>query len=258
MTTQDHQFDEFPLVPLTPEATGLNASVIARAQGAPNPRPVAQAEPRKGGSIRNVVFDFGGVLINWDPYGPLCSRYSDELIRQFRINDISGFDTANACTDSGHDISGAIAIMSRKGRLWGQMMGFYLHRFPQALMGEVPGARQLIDDLHAAGYKCWGLSNWSPQNFKDAWKSVGIFSLLDGFLVSGFIRDIKPHLSIFHTAAAKFGFDGSSAVFIDDKPSNAQAAREAGWKGITQRSPQQVRADLISLGVHLPSIRENE
>jgi putative hydrolase of the HAD superfamily len=255
-TTNDTASTAFRLVPLTPEETGLEQSVIERAQGAPNPHPAPQAQARHNGGITDIVFDFGQVLINWDPYGPLSARYSDELIRQFRINDISGFDDANDSTDNGHDLASAVEIMRRKGELWAQMMDFYLARFPQSLMGEVPGAHQLVDDLHAAGYKCWGLSNWSPQNFKDAWYADDIFDRLDGFLVSGFIHDIKPHRSIFDRAAHAFGFDPAQAVFIDDKPGNIEAAKNAGWSGVVQRTPQQVRTELIGLGVEIPPVRQ--
>lgn len=249
--------DTFRLVPITPEETGLPQAVIERAQGAPNPHPAPQATERAHGPVRDIVFDFGQVLVNWDPYGPLSARYSDDLIRKFRQNNISGFDDANDSTDSGHDLRSAVEIMNRKGELWGQMMKFYLDRFPQSLMGEVPGARQLIVDLHAAGYKCWGLSNWSPQNFKDAWNGDDIFNQLDGFLVSGFIHDIKPNLSVFRTAEGKFGFTPSEAVFIDDKPSNVKASQDAGWQGVVQKTPQQVRTDLIALGVAIPPVRQD-
>lgn len=257
MTTSPHApTADYPIVPLTPQLTGLPQDVIIRAQGALNPHPAEHAPWRTDGAIRDIVFDFGQVLVNWDPYGPLSARYSDQLIHDFRNNDISGFDDANASTDSGHSLSSAVDIMNRKGEVWGEMMDFYLQRFPQSLMGEVRGARQLVTDLHHAGYKCWGLSNWSPENFKDAWNASSLFDQLDGFLVSGFIHDIKPHRSIFDTAARKFGFEPSQAVFIDDKPSNVDAAKNAGWHGVVQKTPQQVRAELIAYGVEIDPIRQ--
>lgn len=256
MTQTDTTFDDFQLAALTPEATGLDPAVIARCEGAPNPHGQRKSLPADAAGITDVVFDFGGVLVNWDPYGPLSARYSDELIHQFRINDVSGFDDANRATDSGHVLASAVEIMSRKGKLWGEMMDYYLERFDESIMGDVAGSRELIRDLHAAGYRCWGLSNWSPENFKDAWNATDIFDLLDGFLVSGFIRDVKPHLSIFRTAEKKFGFAPEHAVFIDDLPNNVKAARNAGWSGIHKKTPQQVRGDLIALGVRIPAIRE--
>ncbi|NYI25559.1 HAD family hydrolase [Aeriscardovia aeriphila] len=243
-------------VDLTPAHTHLSAEELRRTQGEPNQEVQCRfaSVKRATTAITDVVFDFGEVLVHWDPAGPLSSRFDEEMIRQFRDNDLSGFDDANAVSDNGESLEDAVAQMTPHPGPWAEMMRFYLERFDQSLMGEIPGARQLIEDLHQAGYRCWGLSNWSPENFYWVPRRYPIIHELDGYLVSGFIHQIKPNRDIFETASHTFGYEPEHAVFIDDKPSNVQAARDFGMGGIVQRSAQQVREDLIAMGVNIPAV----
>jgi FMN phosphatase YigB (HAD superfamily) len=253
----DQMNDHEPqFVPLTPENTQMSAEQIERAQGRINQtvRDRWKDIPAPQGQIRNVIFDFGEVLVHWDPYGPLSSRYDSDVITDFRNNTISGFDDANDVSDHGGSLEDASRVMDRHDPFWGAMMRFYLHHFDQSLMGEIPGARQLVEDLHRAGYRCWGLSNWSPENFHWVPGSYPVISELDGYLVSGFVHKFKPHKDIFDLACQKFGITPASSVFIDDKPRNVNASRSYGFSGIVQKTPQQVRRDLQQLGVHIPDL----
>ncbi len=248
--------EEPQFVPLTPERTHMSVEQIKRAQGQINQsvhdrwKNVAQPD----GPIRNVIFDFGEVLVHWDPFGPLSARYESDVIRDFRSNAISGFDDANDVSDHGGSLSAACRVMDQHDPFWGAMMRFYLHHFDQSLMGEIPGARQLVDDLHRKGYRCWGLSNWSPENFYWVPGRYPVISELDGYLVSGFIHQFKPHKEIFDEACSKFGITPASSVFIDDKPKNVAASQSFGFHGIVQKNPQQVRHDLRRMGVAIPAL----
>lgn len=243
-------------VELTRGTTGMGTEEIARAQGSRNAEIAARYGdvPAPEGPIRNVIFDFGEVLVHWDPAGPLSARYTPEVIDRFRDNAVSGFDDANAISDSGHSLKAAAGEMDTHDPFWGAMMRFYLERFDQSLMGEIPGARQLISDLHRAGYKCWGLSNWSPENFHWVPERYPIIRELDGYLVSGFVHRIKPNQDIFDLARERFGITAGSSVFIDDKPGNVEAARSFGFGGIVQKTPWQVRGELRAMGVRVPAL----
>ena len=114
-----------------------------------------------GRPIENVIFDFGNVLIYWDPAAVLVPRYSERTVEQVLDNDISGFYDANDMMDGGVSHEEAIAWMRRThGDEWADILEYYVANFRDSLVGVVPGARVLVNDLKAAGVGVWGLSNW--------------------------------------------------------------------------------------------------
>lgn len=187
--------------------------------------PAAAAD---GKPISNVIFDFGNVLIYWDPSVVLLPRYSQETIDQFLDNDISGFYDANDRMDGGASPDEGVAWMREHyGDKWADILRYYLDNFEDSLTGVVPGARVLVNDLKAAGIGVWGLSNWEKELFPIALKHCEILQRLDGRLVSGYVHMRKPHKDIYEKALEEFGISAESSVFIDDKAMNHRG-RERG------------------------------
>ena len=94
-----------------------------------------------GGPVRDVIFDFGNVLLYWDPAAALVPRYSPAHIERFLDNDISGFYDANDRMDAGMTQDEGVAWMRRThGDEWADMMRYYLDNFEDSLTGPVPGA----------------------------------------------------------------------------------------------------------------------
>ena len=119
----------------------------------------AEREP-----ITQVIFDFGNVLLYWNPEAVMIPRYSQRLVDGFLDNDISSFYDANDLMDAGASLEEGVAyVREHKGEPWASMMRYYVDNFRDSLTGVVTGARVLIDDLHAAGIGVWGLSNWQQE-----------------------------------------------------------------------------------------------
>ena len=205
--------------------------------------------------IQNVIFDFGNVLVRWDIYGALISRYSPELIDQFRINELSGFEDANILCDLGEPLEKATDLMRKEhGEIWAEMMEWYIAHFSDSILGEIPGSRQLVCDLKEAGIRVFGLSNWSSYLFEKALTSLPkVIFMMEDRVVSGYIRQRKPDRNIFDTAIAKFNIDPAFTAFIDDKLENVQAGSEVGLRAVQFRSPAQIRNALREMGVPIPA-----
>ena len=125
-----------------------------------------EAAANAGKPITDVIFDFGNVLIYWDPAAVLIPRYSQKTIDEFLDNDISGFYDVNDLMDGGTSTDEAIAIIRRdRGDKWADILDYYIKNFRDSLTGIVPGARVLVNDLKAAGIGVWGLSNWESSLF---------------------------------------------------------------------------------------------
>lgn len=244
-------------IPLTPEATGLSEDEIARAQGKTIIRHLGVREVHvpAGSAVTDIVFDFGGVLADWDMAAALAGRYSPELIACFIDNSVSGVWDAFRLTDRGWADESGIELASRHDPVYGQMLAHAYQRFDLTGIRETPGSHQLIEDLQALGYRCWGLSNWSPENFRWVYRNIRAIRMLDGFIVSGFVHVAKPEPEIYQLAVERFGLNPSKTVFVDDNQENIDAARAAGWHGIVRTSPQETIDELRKLGVPLPAVQ---
>lgn len=209
-----------------------------------------------GKPITDVIFDFGNVLIYWDPSVVLLPRYSQETIDQFLDNDISGFYDANDRMDGGASPDEGVAWMREHyGDKWADILRYYLDNFEDSLTGVVPGARVLVNDLKAAGIGVWGLSNWEKELFPIALKHCEILQRLDGRLVSGYVHMRKPHKDIYEKALEEFGISAESSVFIDDKAMNIAGANEAGIRGIRFSDARKLRELLIEQGIDIPAVQ---
>jgi HAD superfamily hydrolase (TIGR01509 family) len=116
--------------------------------------------------------------------------------------------------------------------------------------GEIPGMYELVSDLKAAGYGVYGLTNWSSETFYQIEKNYPIFALLDGKIVSGDVRLLKPDAAIFQCLLDRYGLKAEESVFIDDTLPNVEGARTAGLAGLHFRDAETLREDLKKI---LPS-----
>ncbi|MBW3089468.1 HAD family hydrolase [Bifidobacterium miconisargentati] len=215
-----------------------------------------EAAANAGKPITDVIFDFGNVLIYWDPAAALIPRYSQKTIDEFLDNDISGFYDVNDLMDGGMPTDEAIAVMrERTGDKWADILRYYMDNFRDSLTGIVPGARVLVNDLKTAGIGVWGLSNWEADVFHVAEEQCDILQLLDGKLVSGFVHLRKPHKDIYEAALKQFGIKAEGALFIDDKAMNIVGSNSAGIRGVRFQDPVKLRQLLIANGVDIPDVQ---
>ncbi len=215
-----------------------------------------EAAPNAGKPITDVIFDFGNVLIYWDPAAAFVSRYSQETIDRVLDNDISGFYDASNMMDEGGSGADAVQwVRETHGEQWAEMCQWYLDNFEDSLVGIVPGMRMLLKDLKNAGIGVWGLSNWSAELFPYAERTFPILKLLDDKVVSGYVKLRKPHRDIYECALTQFGIDAQGALFVDDKASNIVGANEAAIRGVRFSDPLKLRELLIVNGVNIPAVR---
>ncbi|KFI94473.1 HAD family hydrolase [Bifidobacterium stellenboschense] len=215
-----------------------------------------EAAANAGKPITDVIFDFGNVLIYWNPAAVLIPRYSQKTIDEFLDNDVSGFYDANDRMDGGATPEEGVAWMREThGDKWADILKYYLDNFEDSLVGVVPGARVLINDLKAAGIGVWGLSNWEKELFPIAEKATPILQQLDGKVVSGYVKLRKPHKDIYERALQEFGIPADGAVFIDDKAMNIVGANAAGIRGVRFKDPVKLRELLIANGVNIPALQ---
>jgi 2-haloacid dehalogenase len=194
-----------------------------------------------------VVWDLGGVLIDWDPLPAVVAGVGEDEARRFFTE--FDFATWNHAQDAGRTWDDALAELERTHPHFVAHGRAYRTHFDHALVGEVPGTAQVLRDLHAAGVPLLALTNWSEELFADyAPARFDFLALFDDIVVSGTERLAKPDAAIYRLAIRRSGLSAERLVFIDDRAENVEAARALGMHGIVFTDADALRAELAALG----------
>ena len=204
--------------------------------------------PEGDPGIGAVVFDIGGVLLDWDPrhlYRRLISdparlaEFLGEVCtpRWHRAHDL-GADTEESCRElAARYPDRADLIMA------------WSHRSEEMVAGQIDQAVRVLAEVKAAGLLCLALSNMEPDKFLLRRERFGFFGLLDGCVISGIEGVAKPDRAIFEILLTRYDLEPAATVFVDDTAANVAAARQLGIRAIGYSSAGQLRADLRDLGV---------
>lgn len=196
-----------------------------------------------------VVFDLGGVLIDWDPrylYRTLLD--SDEEVETF-LHEID-FAGWNHAMDAGEGSwADSVAALTERFPHRSDLIAAYPARFAETLAGPIDGAVAVLRELHARDVPLLALTNWSAETFPVARDRFGFLDLFSGILVSGEEGVAKPDPAVFALLVERFALEPASTVLVDDRPVNVEAARAAGLRGLFFTDPAALRRDLSLLGL---------
>lgn len=196
-----------------------------------------------------VVFDLGGVLIDWDPrylYRALLG--TDEEIEAFLAEvDFAGW---NHAMDAGQGTwADSVAGLAERFPHRRELLAAYPARFAETMAGPIEGTVAVLRDLSSRGVPLLALTNWSAETFPVARERFGFLDLFSGIVVSGEERVAKPDPAVFALLVERFDLDPASTVLVDDRQVNVEAARSAGLRGLLFTDPGRLRRDLSRLGL---------
>ena len=198
---------------------------------------------------RVVIFDFGGVLVDWNPRYLYRKLFGDDLAGMERfLTEVCTLEW-NARQDAGRPLAEATAELLGRHPEYSELIHAYYDRWPEAVRGPIEGTVAILRELKDTGRRLYGLTNWSHETFPHARTLFEFFAWFDGIVVSGEERLIKPDPEIYRRLLARYQIDPASAVFIDDNRANIDAAAVFGIHAIHFQSPAQLRADLVSAGL---------
>lgn len=210
---------------------------------------VAKAQPLTRPDIDTLVFDLGGVLIDWNPR---------HLYRQLFGKDAAGMERflAEVCTqawnekqDAGRSWEDAIAEATAAHPKDAALIKAYHERWEEMLGGPLADSVAVLDELRGSGIRLYALTNWSQHTFPFALARYPFLHWFEDIVVSGREGLIKPDPAIFKLLMSRFGIEANRSVFIDDTLKNVEAAAQLGYHAIQFRNALQLRRDLASLGV---------
>jgi 2-haloacid dehalogenase len=194
--------------------------------------------------IKAVVFDFGGVLIGWDPRNLYTRYFPDEpqAMEDF-LAEISFMDW-NAQQDKGRPFREGVALLSKQFPHHAHLINAYQENWKESITGEIEGTVQLLTMLKEKGYALYGLTNWSAETFPIVRHEFVFLELFDGIILSGEVKLIKPEPEIFELCLQRIGKPADQCLFIDDSESNIIAARKMGFDTVHFISPEHLKSEL--------------
>jgi 2-haloacid dehalogenase len=201
--------------------------------------------------IRTVIFDLGGVLIDWNPDYVFKTIFSDEKELKWFYEHICTPDW-NEEQDAGRDLSEATEMLVKQYPDHEQNIRAYYGRWEEMLKGPIHDTVEIFRELKEGGkYHLLALTNWSHQTFPIALERFDFLHWFHGRVVSGEERTRKPFRDIYMTLITRYDVDPSTAVYIDDNERNLVTARELGMQTIHFRDPAGLKEALKKIGVEL-------
>lgn len=197
---------------------------------------------------KSIVFDFGGVLIDWSPYHLYRKLLpNDDAIQTF-LEEID-FYRINARIDAGMTLAEWGRTYSQKFPQHSELIEAFAKRWVET-NGEVIGETlDILREVKSKGYPVYGLSNWSAETFPLVKDRFPFLEELDDYLLSGMVGQIKPGEEIFRSFLKRVGRTAEECIFIDDNAANIETAGRLGFYAMQYHSPEKLRQDLLQLGI---------
>ncbi|MCD9015943.1 HAD family hydrolase [Parachryseolinea silvisoli] len=202
-------------------------------------------------TVDTIIFDLGGVLIDWNP------RYLYRKI--FKTEEEITWFFENICTpawndeqDAGRSFAEATEELVLKYPEHEVAVRAWYGRWQETIAGALPDTVAILRQLkEQKGHRLYALTNWSAESFPWALENFDFLHWFEGIVVSGAEKTRKPFPDIYQIVFNRYSVDPERAVFIDDNIKNVVGARDVGMHAIHFQSPAQLRQELDQLGVKL-------
>jgi 2-haloacid dehalogenase len=203
--------------------------------------------------MRPVVFDLGGVLIDWDPRRLYRKLLPDDAAIEAFLTEVCTSEW-NYRQDAGRTIAEAVAELTGRHPDKTQLIAAYYERWEEMLGGAIDDSVALLEELDRAGVPLYALTNWSRETFPIARRRFPFLSRFRGVVVSGEERAAKPDPRIYRILLERYRLDPAATLFIDDVAHNVEGARAAGMEGILFTSAADLRRQLAARSVPVQAV----
>jgi 2-haloacid dehalogenase len=202
-------------------------------------------------AIDTIIFDFGNVLIDWNP------RY---LYRKILKNEAEiDWFLANICTsewndlqDAGRSFEEATKELVTKHPEWEEAITAWYGRWTETIGGAIHDTVDILQSLkQSRRYKLYGATNWSAETFPWALENFKFLNWFDGIVVSGREKTRKPFPEFFDILITRYKIDPEQALFIDDNVKNIEGAKAVGLQTIHFTTPLELKTHLLKFDVEV-------
>jgi 2-haloacid dehalogenase len=207
-------------------------------------RPSAPSRPTA------VVFDLGGVLIDWDPRHLYRRLIPDETEMERFLREVVSPEW-NLEHDRGRSFAEGVAQLRRDHPEHGELIAAYAERWPEMLGGPIQPTVDVVDELRGTGLRLLALTNWSAETWPIGRARFAFLDWFEAIVVSGEERVAKPDPAIFRILVDRHGLEPERTVYIDDMPANVGVAAGLGFRAIRFTDATGLRRALRDAGVTL-------
>ena len=198
-------------------------------------------------NINTVVFDLGGVLIDWNPDYVFKKIFSSDEELQWFYKNICTSEW-NEEQDAGRPLKEGTDLLIKQFPDQEENIRAFYDRWEEMLGGPIHGTLEVFRELkEKPAVKTYALTNWSAETFPVALSRYDFLHWVNGRVVSGEEKTRKPFSEIYETLINRFEIDPSTAIYTDDNIRNLHPAKELGFTTIHFQSPAQFREDLQKL-----------
>ena len=182
--------------------------------------------------IKDVIFDYGNVLIDWNPAYLFLPHFNgDEKKCRFFIDHVCNREWFTRM-DRGENMDKCVAELQATYPEYADAVAMFRDRWFDMCSGEIPGMLELIQELKTKGVGVYGLTNWPAETFAEARRRFKTIGSIDNYVVSSAVKLAKPDPAIYMLLLSKYNLKASECVFIDDRKDNVDAAIALGMSGI--------------------------
>jgi 2-haloacid dehalogenase len=196
-------------------------------------------------NINTIIFDFGGVLIDWNPRHMYRDEFEESSEMEHFLNKVCTEDW-NLQQDKGRSLAEGTRILQDRFPGHVSKIQLYYDQWEKMIKGHIPQNVKVLRKLKDR-YKLYGLTNWSAETFPIVFKRFSFFKLFDGIVISGEEKLIKPDRKIFELILERYHLKAKCSLFIDDNMNNIQAAKEIGFATIHVLEKTDLISELYAL-----------
>ena len=198
--------------------------------------------------IEAVVFDIGGVLLDWNPRYLYRQLFDDEQEMEHFLSEICTLEWHEE-HDRGKPFEVSCAELASLHPEYTEMIYAWGRRSEEMIAGPIEETVEILGRLKAAGVPCYALTNMETETFPLRVKRFPFMSWFDGVVVSAFEGVVKPDPEIFRRLLERFELTAESTLFVDDSQRNVDAARDAGIQAVLFESPAAFEQLLAEAGL---------
>lgn len=206
--------------------------------------------------IKNIVFDIGGVLLDWDPRNLYRTVFESDAEMEKFLGEVCTTQW-NHTLDLGRPWEDAALELVTKFPDHKDHIYMYWDRWMDMFTGPIYESVDILMELKRMGVPLYALSNWNDQKFDGALKEFPFLHTFEKRIVSADVKLAKPDPAIYKLLLDTYDLNPRETLFIDDRMENVQAARDLGIEAIQFVNPYELEEKLIAYGV-FPQDEESE
>ncbi|WP_392437968.1 HAD family hydrolase [Cruoricaptor ignavus] len=200
-------------------------------------------------AIKNIIFDFGGVLMDWNPRYYFQTHFNDDEKMEYFLTQVA-HNEWNAEQDRGRTLKEGTEFLVAQHPDWEAEIRAYYDNWTTMLRADIPQNVEVLRKLEHTDYQLFGLTNWSNETFPYALENYDFFKIFDGkIVVSGDEKLIKPDPKIWELLLSRYNISAEESVFIDDNEANIAAAKALGFLTVHIKPETDLESELKNLGV---------